>query len=367
MADLNIVPNGAVLIRNGDIVEVGTTRRLESLAGARLAREIDATGKVVMPAFVDADVALVNPSAFADFAEVGSRDDCAAFRLVSRQRLYARASALAGEWARYGCLTVGAYTPCATDMHNIGKVLRTHKALKSRPLRIRSIFSPSPGPETLVSKWLANVFRKKLASILELRVDEFPESLVRRLSITGAALGYAIRLRSVARLQATCLELALSSGAIAIVGPNDMAPGFHSALAAGGCIRVIPASEAIDGVARGAANVREAIGEGAAIAIASSYRTHEMSSCNMQFLLHLAVDRLGLTAEEAIIAMTWNAACSLRLSHIAGSLEKDKPADLLIMDVSDYRDLPRRAGHHDLALLMRDGNIVFQSAPLIAT
>ena len=59
MTELNIVPNGALLIRNGIIEDVGPARRVENLAGARSAREIDATGRVVMPAFVDADVSLV--------------------------------------------------------------------------------------------------------------------------------------------------------------------------------------------------------------------------------------------------------------------------------------------------------------------
>ena len=38
MADLNIISDGAVLIRDGVIEEVGTTRRVENLVPARLAR-----------------------------------------------------------------------------------------------------------------------------------------------------------------------------------------------------------------------------------------------------------------------------------------------------------------------------------------
>ena len=104
----------------------------------------------------------------------------------------------------------------------------------------------------------------------------------------------------------------------------------------------------------------------AAVALASlNYGTTDAASCNMQFLLHLAVYRLGLTVEEAITASTWNGACSLWLSHVTGSLEPGKAADLLVFDVADYRDLPRRAGHHDLALAARAGQVVFRSAPLI--
>ena len=53
MSDLAIIPDGALMIRNGRIEEVGTTRRIERLKTARDAFEIDATGHVVLPAFVD--------------------------------------------------------------------------------------------------------------------------------------------------------------------------------------------------------------------------------------------------------------------------------------------------------------------------
>lgn len=362
MADLGIVPNGAVLIRNGVVEEIGPARRVENLTGARHAREVDATGKVVMPAFVDADMALAVPAV----PHEDSQDECRAFRLMSRQRVQARAAMLAIEWARYGCATVGAYTPCAMDLRSIGRILRTHQALKSRPLRIRSIFSPNPeGGEALTSKWMPAVIGKKLAAIIELRVDEFPKSALRNAAVTAAGFGYAIRLRAAGVLDAEDLDLALSAGAIALVGPNHCAGAFAARLSANGCVLVIPASEAFDRPADAAGQMRKALDDGAAFALASSYRTRGVSSFNMQFLLHLAVDRLQLTAEEAITATTWNAACSLRLSHVTGSLEPGKSADLLLMDAPDYRELPRRAGHHDASMVMRAGDVIFRTSPLI--
>jgi imidazolonepropionase len=369
MSDLSVVPHGTVLIRNGVIEDVGPARRVENLAGAKKAREIDATGRVAMPAFVDADMALV--TAVPDTAH--------GLRVTSRQRIQAQAAAMAAEWARYGCLSVGARTPWATDLKNIGKVLRTHQALQSKPLRIRSIFSPGVSEaddqtaqsviEALTSKWLPAVRQKKLASILELTVQDSPAPfdipMLRTAAIAAAGLGFAIRLRSGTRLAQAHLELALAAGAIAIVAPNDCFRSFTGPLAAMGCVRVIPASEGFDDFANAAREMRTAIGEGAAIALSSSYRTNDTSSCNMQFLLHLAVSRLALTVEEAITASTWNAACSLRLSHVTGSLAPGKYADLILLDVPDYRELPRRAGHHDVSLAMRAGQVVFRNSPLM--
>ena len=385
MSDLNIVPNGAVLIRNGVIEHVGPARRLENLAGARKAREIDATGKVVMPAFVDADVALVTPAP-PRAPEEELREEPVALSLLSGKRMLEKASAMAGECARYGSLSVGAHTRCATDLQNVGRVLRAHQALQMKPLRIRSIFSPrfptgttkssAQLVETLIGKWLPSIKTRKLSGLLEFTVAEsdfcgaggdtkVPDTAgLRAVAIEAAGLGYAIRLRSTYCLEPADLQLALAAGATAIVAPMDTLRAFTGPLASIGCVRVIPASEGFDESVTAAEAIRRGLDEGAAIALTSSYRTLHASSLNMQYLLHLGVHTLGLSEEEAITATTWNAACSLRLSHVAGSLEPGRPADLIIMDVPDFRELPRRAGHHDAAVVMRAGQIVYRSAPL---
>ncbi len=56
LRNLGIIQDGAVLIADGLIVEVGPSRRVENLALARGAEEIDASGCVVMPGFVDSHV-----------------------------------------------------------------------------------------------------------------------------------------------------------------------------------------------------------------------------------------------------------------------------------------------------------------------
>jgi imidazolonepropionase len=375
MTELNIVPRGALLIHNGIVVDVGPASRVENLAGARQAREIDATGRVVMPAFVDADVALVSG------ASAESGDDAGALRLMSRKKVLARAAAMSAECARYGCLTIGAQTRCATDLQNAGKLLRVHQALQLKPARIRSIFSPQLPPDgangaktpaqmldALTSKWLPAIKGKKLASVVELTVDG-PEpgldvSGLRAAAVVAAGLGYGIRLRSPCRFEPVHLQLALSAGAMAIVAPMDTLRAFVGPLSAVGCIRVIPASEGFDDAENAATAIRGAIDGGAAIALTSSYRTREASSLNMQYLLYLAVHKLGFTPEEAIVATTWNPACSLRMSHVTGSIEPGKRADLLVMEVPDYRELARRAGHLDVSLVMCEGRIVLRSSAL---
>lgn len=377
MGELNIIPHGALLIRNRVIEEVGPSRRLENLAAAKGATVIDAARKVVMPAFIDADFPLVVPPA-ADGDGEALHSDGSALRKMAREIVHARAAAAAAECARYGCLTIGAHTAYATDLKNIRRVLRTYHMLNLRPLRIRSIFSirmlsvdDQPALQTLstlISRWLPAVRKGKLAEVVEfaLEGDEQADelALIREAATAAASLGFAIRLRSSRRPEPAMLQLAVSAGAIAIVAPNDGLRAFVGPLAANGCVRVLPASESFDNDEDESRCVRMAIEEGSAIALASSYRPRETASFNMQFLLHLAVRKFGLTAEEAIMATTYNPACALRMSHVTGSLEPGKQADLILMDVPDYRELPRRAGHHDVHLVMRAGRVIYRSGAL---
>ncbi|HWE48234.1 MAG TPA: amidohydrolase family protein [Bryobacteraceae bacterium] len=376
MSDLQIIPNGALLVHNGVIEEAGPTRRVENLAAARNAREIDASGRIVMPAFVDPDIALVVPPQITrSHGEIA--EESLAIRVTSRRNVEIRAAAAGMERARYGCVTAGAHTACAADLKSTLKILRAHRTLQLKPLRIRSVLSWNGIPDDeLTSKWFPSVRKNKLATVVDLPVDG--DELPHAAALAASVAGFALRFRSPRQLSPEALQLALSGGAISIVAPVEAPTVFLAPLAAIGCVRVIPASGALEDDTPGietpgfrtanikAANIRAAIDGGAAIALSSSFRSRSVSSFNMQFLLYLAVRHFDMTAEEAITATTYNAACSLRMSHVTGSLEPGKSADLIMLDVPDYRDLPRRAGHHDLTLVMRAGGIVSRHAgPLI--
>ncbi len=350
MTDLSIISDGAVLIRDGVIEEVGATRRVENLVPARSARVIDATGRVVMPAFVDPDIALAASHAAADGVS-GETD----IRRMSRHRLEAVAAALAADLARYGVLTVGAHTRAAPDLQNTNKALRLHQAMQSRPLRIRSVFSP---PADHVSDvWMTAIFRKKLASILEIPITSEGVAAASLMATAAATAGYNIRFRVSGTTTLNVLELAYSAGAVALIGQVPANSKATQALGDAGCIYVLLTSQILAGLSRPA---RSAIDDGTPIALGSGYRHDRAASMNPQFLLYLACQALQMTVEEAIVATTYNAACSLRLSHVTGSLAPGKSADLCMVDVDNYCDLARRAGHHDICMVMRAGKVIYR-------
>jgi imidazolonepropionase len=82
----------------------------------------------------------------------------------------------------------------------------------------------------------------------------------------------------------------------------------------------------------------------------------------MQFILSLACAAMRLTPAEAISAATINAAYSLRRADRLGSLEPGKQADLIVMDVGDYREIPYYFAWNHCVMTINRGRIVYSRA-----
>lgn len=106
-------------------------------------------------------------------------------------------------------------------------------------------------------------------------------------------------------------------------------------------------------------SARHVLESGGAVALSSGYDSASAATFSMQMSLALAVARLGLTPEEAFSAATINAAHAAGCAHVAGSLEAGKQADVLVLNVGDYREVPRQFGINHVDMVVRQGSIVF--------
>ena len=75
----------------------------------------------------------------------------------------------------------------------------------------------------------------------------------------------------------------------------------------------------------------------------------------MQFAITLACRYLRLTPAQAIVAATLNAAAAINRQASIGSLEPGKQADILILDVPDYRHLGYRIGGNLVHTVIKKG------------
>ena len=76
---------------------------------------------------------------------------------------------------------------------------------------------------------------------------------------------------------------------------------------------------------------------------------------SMQFVMALACRALKLTPAQALAAVTINAACAIGRQDLVGSLEAGKQADLLILTVEDYRHLAYRFGGNLVNTIIKKG------------
>jgi imidazolonepropionase len=344
--DLSIIADGAVLMRGGIIHEIGTTRRIENMDAARSAREIDATGKIVMPAFVDPDFALAAPSSPAE----------SDIRRMSRKRLESRAASLACDAVRYGVTTLGANTLAAPDLQNTLRALRIYRAMNLKPARLRAVVSP--GWKAALSECALAVSRNQLASMYEIEMSSLTIDQARSLARVAASTGCDIRFRVNGTGINAIAALAIETGCTSVI-----ASSVDGSMAEYPWIHVVPGSTFM---AQNCSSMRDFVDCGGALALASGYQGCAATSMNPQYLLFSACRDAGLTIEEAITATTHNAAYALGLGRETGSLAPGKSADICIMDVGDYHELAGRPGHHDVWMVLCAGRVVFRrAAPLL--
>ncbi|MFN8417944.1 MAG: amidohydrolase family protein [Anaerolineae bacterium] len=70
-----------------------------------------------------------------------------------------------------------------------------------------------------------------------------------------------------------------------------------------------------------------------------------------------------MTPAQALCAATINAAFAVDQGFVAGSIEADRRADLVIWDVPDYRHLPYRFGTNMAGVVIKSGAIIYDSIP----
>jgi imidazolonepropionase len=108
------------------------------------------------------------------------------------------------------------------------------------------------------------------------------------------------------------------------------------------------------------APARKMIDAGLPVCLASDYNPGSTPNGRMGFVLSLACTQMKLTPEEAMNALTINAAYALELSHEFGSITKGKRANLVITKkVNSLAYLPYSFGEDLVENVLVDGKIIF--------
>jgi len=115
------------------------------------------------------------------------------------------------------------------------------------------------------------------------------------------------------------------------------------------------------------APARRLIDAGAALNLASDFNPGSSMVGSMLFVMQLGVYLLKMSVEEALNAVTANAAYALRRHDSVGSLEVGKKMDMLLCDVPDYASLVYELGRNPIRHVIKNGRVVVRDGQILGT
>jgi imidazolonepropionase len=359
------------LIRDGIVAEVGPTRRLENLAQARDAIEINAAGRVVMPGFVDSHTHLVFPSA----GMSGDQDRAArSVHSFTAHRLEFRARAYLDAMARHGTTTVEVKTGCGPDESAESKVLRVLSALRYNPVDLLPSFlfrlphglngSTGAAADWVMAELLPKIRRRGIAQFADVAWDRDPcmRPYFDRYLQSARAMGFACKIHADQQAPADAIAMAMRHQVVSIDHLEHATEAEAAALnGTGSIVTLLPCASFNKGCG---APARALIEAGVAVALGTNFNPHHTPTLNMQAAVTMACWRLGMSIEEAITAATYNSAHALGCAGRVGSLEPGKAADLVMLNTSDYHDLSANLGTNLVHLTMKRGKLIYKEGPV---
>lgn len=374
LRDLAIHRDGAVLIVNGLIHEAGPSRRVEAVLEARNAEEISARGRVVLPGFVDCHTHVVSgPIRPAESARDGiAVAKWTTVQQTSQRTLESQSARLLEDFIRHGTTMVEAKSGFGTSERGELKILRAQRALGRLTSMVASTFTAtrrlpdgvSSGDyiEWTCSHLLPTIRKRGLAEFADIYCEPGLYSIdqVRRYLSVAKQLGFIPKVHAGQTANIGAIPEAVRFGAASI---------DHAVFTSDQDVRLLAESDTIATLLPGSvfftgtgryAPARTLIDAGAAVALATNYNPHNSPSHNMQMMIALACRKMGMTVEEAISAATINAACAVRRSNQMGSLETGKIANVLVLGVADYHEIPYHFGVNLVETTILRGKVVYR-------
>lgn len=380
MAGVGIIKNGGVLVVDGIISTVGTTSEIERQM-PQGCEVIDASGKVVLPGFVDAHAHPIfggdrvdefemraKGKSYEEIAAAGGgiRSTVAKTRAATDVELRAKLAKHAHWFLRCGTTTVEAKSGYGLTVEDELRLLRIinppslarsggegvgGRGLASSQLEfvptflgahaIPSEHTPEEYVQLVIDEMLPRVAEERLAEYCDIFCERgyFSVEQSRRILTAAKQLSLGLRMHADQLTNSGAAQLAAELKAktadhLEMANEQDI-----EALRAAGVMPVLlPGSV----YALGSSHYppgRQMIDAGLPLVLATDFNPGSSPTPSIPMVMSLACTHMRLTPAEALAACTINAAYSLDRGDTIGSLEPGKRANFVIWDCADYREL----------------------------
>ncbi len=383
MRDTGRLENGAIVVKNHRIINVGPSKEIEKNHDAR--ETVDATGKTVIPGFVDPHTHLIYSGSRENelkmkiqgktYMEIlkeggGILSTVNSTRRASKQELKEEALKRLDTMLRHGTTTAEAKRGYGLDMENEIKCLEVINELnETHPIDLiptylgaHSLPPEFSDPGEYIDFCTHEVIPKIAEEGLAKYCDVFCEKGVftaeesRKLLSEAKKLGLKIRVHADEIENIGCSTMAAELDAISVehlvkTGEEDI-----KMMAEAGTMGILLPGTPFMLMEKEYAPARKMIDNEMAVALATDLNPNCWTE-SMQMIITLACLQMKMTPSEALTAATFNAAKAVEKDDI-GSLEKGKKADFLVLDVPNHQHIPYRFGGNLVKEVYKDGKKV---------
>ncbi len=392
LGTLGLIENGSVLIRDDIIAAVGSTDELH--AAYQDEPTLDASGCVIMPGFVDAHTHIIwagdrarefemrlEGAKYLDILAAGGGilSTVKQTRKASMETLMAQTRPRLLHMFTHGSTTVEVKTGYGLETATELRLLQTLLALQAvSPVDLAITFlgahavppefkdNPQGYTDLLCETMLPTVEKwwQIHASPLPLPfVDVFCETGAfsldqsRQILTKAHELGFPLKIHADEFDNLGGATLAAELGAVSADHLVKTSAKDIAALAGSETVAVALPCTPFGLAASAYTPAKKIIEAGGILALATDCNPGTAWNESMQFVISLACRFMGLTPAQAIAASTINSAHAIRRADTIGSIEEGKQADLLILEVPDYRQLGYRFGTNLVRQVIKRGHV----------
>jgi len=392
LGGLGMIENGAIVVRDEKIVAVGTTEELRNAYPDE--PTLDAGRCVLMPGFVDPHTHLIWAGDRANEFEMkmsgmpyldilaaggGILSTVKATRIASIETLIAQTRPRLLRMFAHGTTTAEAKTGYGLQTSTELRLLKALLALDDEsPLELAITFLGAhaippefkDNPQGYTDK-VTHTMLPMLKEWWETHAPRLPLPFVdvfcetgaftleqsRQILTRAAALGFPLKIHADEFDNLGGASLAAELGAasadhLVVTSDADIA-----ALGKSDTVAVALPCTPFGLAEQHYTPARKLLEANAMLALATDCNPGTSWNESMQFALALACRYMGLTPAQAIAAATINSAHAIRRSDLIGSLEVGKQADMLILSVSDYRQVGYRYGTNLVKQVIKRGRV----------
>ncbi len=389
MRDWRVIPDGFVACHADRIAAVGPMTELDHALIGPATVTVDCTGRVLLPGLVECHTHLVfggnrahefeRKLAGESYLDIlasggGILSTVRATRAATEEALLTSALHHLAGFQAYGVTTVEAKTGYGLDHSTEIRLLEVaHAAARQQPVQLvhtllaAHVVPPeykAVGPAAYLDFLLAEVLpaAQGLAEFVDIFCEEgaFPLAESRRYLAAAQQMGFKLKIHAEQLHDLGGCAMAAELGAVSVDHADYLSAADARRVAAGGrtvavLLPLVPLFLRQEKYADG----RMLIDAGVPVAVSTDFNPGSCPSKNLWLALSTACLKMGLRPLEALAAVTLNAAWAIDRQTEIGSLEVGKRADILVLDVPDYTEIPYWLGENPVRTVVIGGAVVF--------